>query len=203
MILGAGLLLALLLVVLSPILRGPKLKLRWVILVTPFVWAALFGACRGVAYLTQRDLPAPSFTTPFQFFAGAATPLALAVSSFLLFGRLRAGVLALAAGTLIVASAALNYHACFTEDALLLRRCLSFTEQRYEYRQVRSLKYVRDWRVLVLEVHRPYFVIGFDDGSGWTSNEGFRTTTPHLDMEAIHVVTARSNVMLQQVQFSE
>ncbi|MEZ0230574.1 MAG: hypothetical protein ACAI25_18275 [Planctomycetota bacterium] len=203
MILGAAVLLAVLVLALRPlVIARPKVRLRWVFLTAPFVWALYFGAFRALVHVTQSDLPEPNFTTPIPFYAGAAVPLALATGA-LLAGVRRTHALVVAAGTLLVALAALNYHACFTEDAILLRRCLSFTEKRYEYNQVKTLKYVRDFRVLGVEVHRPRFVIWFDDGSRWTSDDGFRRTTAHDDMQAIHVVTGHSQVMLQQVQFAE
>ncbi len=203
MILGVGALCALALLALIPfVLRRPSARLRWAVLSAPFVWAAFFGVFRLVAHLTQRDLPEPSFTTPLPFYAGAAVPLALAWGA-LLVGKKRVAALVVAAGTLLVSSAALNYRACFMDDAIRLRRCLSFTEQRYEYKQIRALKYVRDFKILGVEVHRPRIMIFFDDGSRWTSDDGFRRTAAHIDMQAVHVITERSHVMLQQVQFSE
>jgi hypothetical protein len=201
LLLGVAVLLSVLVLASRPlVVSRAKVRLRWVLLALPFTWALYFGVFRALVHVTQRDLPEPSFTTPLPFYAGAAVPLALATGA-LLAGVRRTHALVVLAGSLLVGLAAVNYHACFTEDAILLRRCLSFTEQRYEYKQVKTLKYVRDFRVLGVEVHRPRFVISFDDGSRWTSDDGFRRTAAHLDMEAIHAVTGRSHVMLQQVQF--
>lgn len=199
-ILAAGLILALALAALavSPP-RRPRLGLKRALLAAPFGWAALFGILRGLAYLTQRDLPPPSFTTPIPFYAGAALVLAIALTAFLA-GIKRRPALLLAAGAVFFALAGLNYHASITEDGVRLRRCLAFTETRYAFSQVRSVKFVVDWRLLAWELHRPRFIVAFDDGTRWTTDDGFRRTAAHLDIEAIQRITTRSHVMLQQVQ---
>src|SRR5581483_6376640 len=150
-------------------------------------------------FLTQRDLPAPCFTTPLPFYAGAAAPLALAVAASLA-GKLNRLSLLLAVGSLFVSCCALNYHACFTEDGILLRRSIDFTERRYAYAQVKKLRFVQDWRFVAWEFHRPHFMIELDDGTRWSSDDGFRRTDTHLEIETMMKVGYSANVMLQQVR---
>ena len=52
--------------------------------------------------MTQRDLPDPCFTTPIPFYAAVAAIVTVAAGIFL-HGKLRTGMLVIAAGTLSVA----------------------------------------------------------------------------------------------------
>lgn len=201
MILGPGLLLALLLpaFLLVSARAEPRARLLFALIATPFVWAGLFGILRLLAFLTQRDLPAPSFTNPIAWHAGSAAALAVAVL-LRLRARLKGLQALLAMAGVIAAALALNYHASVGEEAFRIRPLLGFTEQVHRYDQVRSVRFVTHTRKGGALVHLPRFVVEFADGGRWTSRDGLPPyLPPFFDMEAMELLAKRSNRPIQNV----
>ncbi|HZV00234.1 MAG TPA: hypothetical protein VFF73_26180 [Planctomycetota bacterium] len=176
--------------------RTRSVRWRFVLLLVPLVAGAVFGLLRLARLLEQ--LPEPTFTSPPEcLFVPAGL---VAVGCALLLRGMRVLALLLLDLGIATSCLALNYHASFGKDAIALRPLLAPFERTYGYDHVRAIRYVThriDAKGKL--VPDPRFVIDFDDGTVWTSQDGLRREVPRFDADVIEVVGARSGKPRQQV----
>jgi hypothetical protein len=81
----------------------------------------------------------------------------------------------------------------FTKDGIEIGRPLSFRSEFRKYSNVRTIEHRATFRAPSgRTVHRPHYVIGFDDGESWSTRGLLREPVPEVDDPMARLVSARS-----------
>jgi hypothetical protein len=112
------------------------------------------------------------------------------------------GVMIFATGSLIASG--LNAHARFTEQAIMIKPGWSLFNNEYDYNRVRAVAAVKKLTAPSGEVREsPHYAILFDDGTSWSTGDGFWTSGSDRDKQIMGFVATKARLPLQEVDLIE
>ena len=98
----------------------------------------------------------------------------------------------------------LNAHTRFTEEAIMIKTGWALGEKAYPYDQVRAVAKVKKLVAPSGNVtESPHQAILFEDGTTWTTGDGFWTSGPIRDKQIMEFVALKARKPIQEVDLIE